>query len=244
MLPKLRFITQKEKLFLVLWAMGMLAPAGWSTTAAEANSSALASAGDAQIPAGFGVERYARLWERNPFTLESPAAPQTRRTAFDDLFLTSWLNEGGQEVVIVQNSQTGEVQKIATRPNQNNLRLLGMHKNPNPQLVEAVIAQGREEGSVRFRFDLPVADAGTNLPGSPNKRPAVQPVNPAGTNAVPPANQSNAQPVTNQGAGNNLVYPGMARVRTEGASPQQQGIRSRSKFRVDPLPKSSAAPPQ
>jgi hypothetical protein len=243
-LSKLRFNTQKEKLFLVLWAMGMLAPAGWSTTGAEAKSGALASVGDAVIPTGFGVERYPRLWERNPFTLESPAAPQTRRTAFDDLFLISWLNEGGKEVVIVQNSQTGEVQRIAARPNQNNLRLLGMHKNPNPQLVEAVIAQGREEGSVRFRFDLPVADAGMNRPGSPDKRPAGQTASPAGTNAVPPANQSNAQPALNQGVGNNLVYPGIARVRTEGASPQQQGIRSRSKFRADPLPKSSAAPPQ
>jgi len=237
MLPKLRLIRHKEKLFLVLWAMGMLVPADWSTGAAEAQSGTPVSVGDAEIPAGFGVERYTRLWEHNPFTLETPPTPQKRRNAFDDLFLTSWLNEGGKEVVIVQNSQTGEVQTIAARPNQNNLRLLGMHKNPNPQLVEAVIAEGREEGTVRFRFDLPVADAGTNSSGSPDKRPA-------GTNVVPPANQSNAQPAPNQGVGNNLVYPGMTRVHSEGTSPQQRGIRSRSKFRVDPLPKSSAAAPQ
>jgi hypothetical protein len=243
MLPKLRFITQIEKLFMVLWAVGILAPAGSSTAAAEEKSGTFASVGDA-VPTGFGVERYARLWERNPFTLESPATPQTRRTVFDDLFLNSWMNEGGKELVIVQNSQTGELQRVAARPNQNNLRLLGIHKNPNPQLVEAVIAQGREEGTVRFRFDLPVADAGTNSPGSPNKRPVVQPTSPAATNAEPPANHSNAQPTSNQGVGNNLVYPGMTRVRSEGASPQQPGIRSRFKFRVDPVPKSSAAPPQ
>jgi len=228
---------------LVLWAVAILGPGDWRTAANEAGSGAVTSVGAGEIPAGFGVERYARLWERNPFTLEKPAAPQTRRTAFDDLFLTSWLNEGGKEVVSVQNSQTAEVQRIAAEPNQNNLRLLGMHMNPNPQLVEAVIAQGPEQGTVRFRCDLPAAAAGTNLPGSPNNGSAGKALNPAGTNAIPPANQSNAQPAPNQGSANRW-YPGMARVRTEGASPAQQGIHIKSKFRVDLPPQGSAASSQ
>ena len=144
-------------------------------------------------------------------------------------------------MVSVQNSQTGEVQRIAAEPNQNNLRLLGMHLNPNPQLVEAVIEQGREQGTVRFRFDLPAAAPGTNLPESPNN--GGEALNRAGTNAIPPANQSIAQPAPYKESANRW-NPGMARVRTEGATPAQQGIHSKSKFRVDPPPKGSAAPPQ
>jgi hypothetical protein len=239
MLPELRFIWRKKSPMLVLWAAAILASVGWSTATVKAGAGDVASPGGGEIPAGFGVERYARLWERNPFALETPPAPQARRTAFDDLFLTSWLNEGGKAVVSVQNSRTGEVQRVTAQPNQNNLRLLGIHMNPNPQLVEAVLTQGPEQGTIKFRFD---PAAGTNFTGEPNNGPDGQPFNPAGTKSLPPTNQSNAQPTPIQGA--NRFYPGMARVRTEGASTGQQGIHVRSKFRRDPPVQGSAAPAQ
>ena len=107
-----------------------------------------------QIPAGFKAERYARLWERNPFTLVTPVAPTARPSAFDKLYMTSWMKDGGKVVMFVQNSETNEVEKITAQPNQKGVRLIAMHLNPDPKLVEAVLSDGKEQGIVRFRFDI------------------------------------------------------------------------------------------
>ena len=115
----------------------------------------LLSSGLAQdIPSGFGVDRYARLWERNPFTLVKPTQSERLPSPFEKLFLASWLKDGETEVVLVQNSETNEVQRITATPNHNNLRLLEMHPNPNPLLVAVVISDGKDQGTVKFRLDL------------------------------------------------------------------------------------------
>jgi hypothetical protein len=106
-----------------------------------------------EVPAGFKPERYVQLWKRNPFTLVTPDAPHAPPSAFDKLFLTSWLKVGAAEVIFVQNSDTNEAERITTEPNQNNLRIVEFHLNPNPRLVEAVISNGKEQGIVKFRFD-------------------------------------------------------------------------------------------
>jgi hypothetical protein len=106
------------------------------------------------IPAGFKAERYARLWERNPFTLVTPVAPTARPSAFDKLYMTSWMKDGGKVVMFVQNSETNEVEKITAQPNQKGVRLIAMHLNPDPKLVEAVLSDGKEQGIVRFRPDI------------------------------------------------------------------------------------------
>jgi hypothetical protein len=105
------------------------------------------------IPSGFKVESLRTGMERNPFTLAKPTAQERQPSAFEKLFLASWLRDGSEEVVLVQNSNTNEVQRITATPNQNNVRLVEMHLNPNPQLMEAVISDGKEQGTVRFRFD-------------------------------------------------------------------------------------------
>jgi hypothetical protein len=84
------------------------------------------------IAAGFKVERYVRLWERNPFTLVTPVAPQAQPPAFEKLFLTSWLRDDGKDLIIVQNLKTNELQRITAEPNYNNLRLIEMRPKPNP----------------------------------------------------------------------------------------------------------------
>lgn len=161
------------------------------------------------IPSGFKIDRYAQIWEHNPFTLMKPAAPERPPSAFEKLFLTSWLNNGGEEVVLVQNSETNEVQRITTAPNQNNLHLVEMHRNPNPQLVEAVISDGKEQGTVKFRFDgqpstgqPPFAAAGqdsvqSQAGGSPEAVPTALP-SPA---ATPPMSR---------------LHPGLRKYHTEG----------------------------
>ncbi len=127
------------------------------------------------IPTGFSTERYASLWERNPFTLVTASAPQEQPSPFDKLFLTSWLKDGSSDVVFIQNMETNEVEKITAEPNHNNRRLVALHLNPNAQFVEAVISDGQEQGAVKFRFETtsgpvasPVAQT-TNCPLSRTK---------------------------------------------------------------------------
>jgi hypothetical protein len=189
-----------------------------------------------EIPAGFQIERYSRLWERNPFAPLAPAAPKAQPSAFDKLFLASWLRDGGKDVIFVQNSETNEVQRITTGPNHNNLCLIEMHLNLNPQLVEAVISDGKEQGAVKFRFDgqSPGGQTASGTAQMGNNGAAGQTPNPGKALPRPLANLAAAQnpglratvPV-NQAFASRL-YPGIPRVHTEGGSgqqaPQPQGL--------------------
>jgi len=160
-------------LFIVLAAVVYLTTK--SATATDAKSQPVASAKDVyhekEIPIGFKLERYAGVWERNPFILVTVDAPKAQHSPFEKLFLTSWLKDGRSDVIFIQNLETNEVQKITAEPNQSNLRLIALHLDATPQLVEAVISDGKEQGSVKFRLDVqttggqtapPVAQAATN----------------------------------------------------------------------------------
>lgn len=135
---------------------------------------------DEEIPAGFKLGRYAPVWERNPFTLVTPTAPQAQHSAFDKLILTSWLKDGRADVIFIQNLETNEVQKITAEPNQDNLRLIALHLNPNPQFVDALISDGKEQGPVKFRFDVQSSVAQTASPPAQvtNKGAAARASNP------------------------------------------------------------------
>ncbi len=125
---------------------------------------------DDDVPAGFKPDRYQNVWERNPFTLVTPVAVQVRTTPFDKLILVSWLNDGGKDVVFVQNTETSEVQKVTNDPNSNNLRLVEIHRNADPQKADVVLSNGAEQGSVKFRLEMPAvgpqASGGQQPPGT------------------------------------------------------------------------------
>src|SRR5262249_45677218 len=89
---------------------------------------------DANLPPGFKVERYAQIWQRNPFVLVTPTVVKEQESPFSKMFLTSWLKDGPQQVIYVQNSDTNDVQRINEQPNQNNLRLIEFHSNSDPKL--------------------------------------------------------------------------------------------------------------
>jgi hypothetical protein len=59
------------------------------------------------------------------------------------------------DVIFVQDTQTNDVQKITSEPNKDNFRIVAVHPNANPKLFEAVISDGSEQGSVKFRFATP-----------------------------------------------------------------------------------------
>jgi hypothetical protein len=179
------------------------------------------------IPSGFKVDRYAQIWEHNPFTLMKPVAPERQASPFEKLFLTSWLNNGGEEVVLVQNSETNEVQKITATPNQNNLHLIEMHQNQNPQLVEAVISDGKEQGTVKFRFDAqpqPPAAGQDSTPTQAASNPIAAPAGLPSPGPTPPMSR---------------LHPGLRKYHTEGQAGPNSGRKSLGrKFPTpDPVPK-------
>jgi hypothetical protein len=166
------------------------------------------------IAVGFKVERYARLWEHDPFVLETPAPSRAQPSAFEQLFLASWLKDGGKDQIIVQNMETNEIQRITAEPNHSNLRLIEMRPNPDPQFAEAVISDGKEKGIVKFRFAAQAA-AGQAL--------SLQAVSQRGQteSGSPPNSQipgSSAAAPSQVPA--NHIYPGIPRVHREGGMSQ------------------------
>jgi hypothetical protein len=111
------------------------------------------------VPVGYKADRYQQIWERNPFTIVTPVAQTAEPKIFDKLVLVSWLNDGGNDVVFVQNIETNEVQKITKDPNANKFRLVAIHKAADPKDAEAVLSNGTEEGPVKFRLETVTAGA-------------------------------------------------------------------------------------
>jgi hypothetical protein len=125
-------------------------------TILSASGSGIATAGD-DVPVGYKADRYQPVWDRNPFTIVTPLVQSVQPKVFDKLVLVSWLNEGGNDVVFVQNIETNEVQKITKDPNSNNFRLVAIHKAADPKDADAVLSNGNEEGPVKFRLETVAA---------------------------------------------------------------------------------------
>jgi hypothetical protein len=89
----------------------------------------------------------------NPLTLVPPATPVTKSGVFgvfDKLVLVSWLNDAGKDVIYVKNTETEEVERMTSEPNNDQFRIVAIHSDPDPKLFEAVISNGKEQGKVRF----------------------------------------------------------------------------------------------
>jgi hypothetical protein len=136
---------------------------------------------DDQVSPGFKPDRYQNVWQHNPFTLVAPVVAQAQPSLFNKLILLSWLNDGGSDVVFVQNTETNAVQKVTREPNADNLKLLQVHVNPDPRKVEVILSHGTEQGAVKFRTESQVALSqapGSSTPGgaqSPGAAPGAQP---------------------------------------------------------------------
>src|ERR1700732_1593725 len=149
-------------------------------TILSASGSGIATASD-DVPVGYKADRYQPVWDRNPFTIVTPVVQSVQPKVFDKLALVSWLNDGRNDVVFVQNIETNEVQKITKDPNSNNFRLVAIHKAADPKDADAVLSNGNEEGSVKFRLEAVASgppQGGQPQPqampaaGAPNQVPA------------------------------------------------------------------------
>ena len=139
-------------------------------TGLSAAGSLVATASE-DVPVGYKADRYQQVWERNPFTIVTPVTQTVQPKAFDKFVLVSWLNDGGNDVVFIQNIETNEVQKITKDPNSNGIRLVRIHKAADPKDAEVVLSNGTEQGSVKFRLETVTAgqQQGTPTAGVPNQ---------------------------------------------------------------------------
>jgi hypothetical protein len=76
-------------------------------------------------------------------------------SVIDKLVLLSWLDNAGQTVIYVRNTETDQVRKVTSEPNKDNLRIVEIHPNADPKLFEAVISDGIQQGSVKFNLTPP-----------------------------------------------------------------------------------------
>ena len=75
--------------------------------------------------------------------------PNTQGGAFANLILVGWLNDAGNYVIFVQNTETKKLQKVTSEPNKDHFRIIEMRPNADPKLVEAVISNGTDQGTVK-----------------------------------------------------------------------------------------------
>jgi hypothetical protein len=211
---------------LALLSAPFSAPAG-SSPANVVNPAVAGMLDHADLSPGFKIERYAHIWQRNPFTLVTPAAPKEQDSPFSKMFLTSWLKDGSQEIIFVQNSDTNVVQRITEQPNQNNLRLLELHSNSDPKLVEAVVSDGKEKGIVKFRFEAQAATAQTFSPEvlAHNRTPP-------GYRPVPPGSQAAPQPVTTSASPQSAQNAGSQTLRQQSLPQANSGSSSPSRTQM------------
>jgi hypothetical protein len=75
--------------------------------------------------------------------------PNTQGGPFANLILVGWLNDAGNYVIFVQNTETKKLQKVTSEPNKDHFRIIEIRPNADPKLVEAVISNGTDEGTVK-----------------------------------------------------------------------------------------------
>ena len=197
---------------------------------------------DEDVPAGFKADRYQKVWERNPFTLVTLPAAQVRTTPFDKLILVSWLNDGGKDVVFVQNTETNEVQKITNDPNPDKLRLVELHKSADPLKADVVLSNGAEKGVVKFRLEVPAAALQAS---AVQQQPGAAPGNQfkfSGAAPGPGMRQmqmpQNAQQALQQAArvGAGQIQPGVVPMQPDGGAPPPRASEVRRKRLTPPPP--------
>jgi hypothetical protein len=183
------------------------------------------SAPSEEIPKGFKIERYTQLWERSPFTIMSPPVRKAQASPFDRLFLTCWVKSGAKNGIVVQDSETNEVQSITEQPNDSNFRLVALRLNSNPKLVEALVSRGGEQGIVKFRYDSQSPTPSSDAVQMPNDAATTGVLKSLNVPAQAPANsqvgQAPASPAVQPGR--HRLYPDLPRVRTEGGHSRPPG---------------------
>ena len=161
-------------------------------------SSAMPVHAEDPLPTGFKSDRYRNLWERNPFTLVTPAAPIQSQT-FSKLVIVSWLNDGGKDTLFIQDGDTNDVQMITDVPNEKGLRILEVHSKGGEdfQMIrdfEAVISNGSEQGTIKFKSPAAASVMASNPINPMQMRGEGGPINQVPPQLNPQIQGANLQP--------------------------------------------------
>jgi hypothetical protein len=113
----------------------------------ERSSNRSASAEERDMDVG-GEQNEATGANADPVKLVSQT-PNTPGSPFANLILVGWLNDAGNYVIFVQNTETKKLQKVTSEPNKDHFRIIEFRPNADPKLVEAVISNGTDEGTVK-----------------------------------------------------------------------------------------------
>jgi hypothetical protein len=122
---------------------------------------------------------------RDPFldkSVKNTIVGEYKADVLDKLVLVSWLDDAGKIVIFVQNTETNDVQKVTSEPNKDHFRIVEIHPNADPKLFEAVISNGSEKGTVRFRLtssDQSPQIGNTSPPAAQIKKPPIGPITPS-----------------------------------------------------------------
>ena len=71
----------------------------------------------------------------DPVKLATPD-PNKQGGTFANLILVGWLNDAGNYVIFVQNTETKKLQKVTSEPNKDHFRIIEFRQNADPKQVE------------------------------------------------------------------------------------------------------------
>ena len=121
-----------------------------ASSATEVRQTVEAERTDGWNRTGTELSTYGSVAATRPAAKTEPAATQARAGTFGYLVLVSWLKDDGKDVIFVQNTETHQVQRITSKANKDNLRLVAVHPNKELSDFEAIVSNGSEQGTVGF----------------------------------------------------------------------------------------------
>jgi len=124
---------------------------------------------DAVVPEPFPLERYAKLWEKSPFHLESVAPPQESAGLSQQYALTGIAHVSGEPIVFLLERATQLRHMIDRNANTSGLSLVQVDVQSKYADSTATIRRGGEVGVIKF--DLAAANTPQVPPGMPPGMP-------------------------------------------------------------------------
>ncbi|HEY5892728.1 MAG TPA: hypothetical protein VIT91_05800 [Chthoniobacterales bacterium] len=133
--------------------------------------------GDDVVPQGHKPDRYARVWQKSPFTVASVVAqPAATETGLADAYtLVGLATAGGKPIVTLLDNASQQSQLVTDKIKQEgDIRVVKFVNDIDPAKVEVTLQKGGETGVLKFNLNTSVAapsfvgEGGQPPPNLPN----------------------------------------------------------------------------
>lgn len=130
------------------------------------------------IPAGYKADRYARIWQKSPFTVASVVAePAATQTGLADAYtLVGLATAAGKPIVTLLDNASQQVQLVTDKTKQEGeLHVVKFINDIDPAKVEVTLQKGSESGVLKFSLNTtpaippPPGEGGTPVPNPANQ---------------------------------------------------------------------------